>query len=105
MQSLPPSLAAANREINALNLTVRHLIARASKHIHAKQLDGKIAWLVESQTRPGLYYTTLRVVDGWSGDCCTCEDFCYRRMQCKHLRAVNILSPFLPRPSRQRLHP
>jgi hypothetical protein len=93
MTSVVTSPAERNRAASGENLAVRHLTQRAERHIQGRQIDGKLAWLVESQTRPGLYYTVLRQCDGWQFDSCTCEDCAYRRRTCKHRRAVDYLSP------------
>ena len=81
------------RQQNALSLAVRHLAARGEKHIHARQVDGKLVWLVESQTQSGKYYTVTRAADGWAFDCCDCEDAAYRHQTCKHHRAVDLIFP------------
>jgi hypothetical protein len=96
--SVTPTLADSNRAANATVLIARHLVDRAGKHIHARQVDGKLTWLVESQTQPGRYYTVIRISDGWPVDACDCEDCAYRHQTCKHLRAVNELSP-VPQPA------
>ena len=93
MQSVPATRADANRQQNAVNLAARHLAARQEKHIHARMVDGKLVWLVESQTRPGLYRTVTRAADGWPVDSCDCEDAAYRHQTCKHRRAVDLISP------------
>ena len=80
------------RQQNALSLAVRHLAARGEKHIHARQVDGKLVWLVESQTQSGKYYTVTRAADGWPVDSCSCEDACYRHQVCKHQKAVALLT-------------
>ena len=92
MQSVTPTIAERNRTQNGLSLAVRHMAARAEKHIHARQVDGKLVWLVESQTQPGKFYTVARAADGWEFDCCDCEDAAYRHQVCKHQRAVETLT-------------
>lgn len=81
------------RQANGQALAVRHLAARSEKHIHAKQVMGKLAWFVESQTEPGKYYTVCRQTDGWEFDSCDCQDAAYRHQVCKHRRAVDLLAP------------
>ena len=84
------------RQANGLSLAVRHMAARSEKHIHARQVDGKLVWLVESQTEAGKYYTVARAADGWAFDCCDCEDAAYRHQVCKHQRAVEALTSPAP---------
>ena len=81
------------RQVNGQALAVRHLAARQEKHIHARQVDGKLVWLVESQTQPGRYYTVTRAADGWPVDSCDCQDSAYRHACCKHRRAVDLIFP------------
>jgi hypothetical protein len=76
------------------------MAARSEKHIHARQVDGKLVWLVESQTEAGKYYTVARVADGWEFDCCDCQDAAYRHQTCKHQRAVEALTQPAPAPIR-----
>lgn len=83
------------RQQNGLNLAVRHMAARSEKHIHARQVDGKLVWLVESQTQPGKFYTVTRAADGWL-DSCDCEDAAYRHQTCKHQLAVEALTQPAP---------
>ena len=80
------------RQVNGQALAVRHLAARQEKHIHARQVDGKLVWLVESQTEAGKFYTVTRAADGWV-DSCDCSDACYRHQVCKHRRAVDLIAP------------
>lgn len=91
MTSLTLTLAERNRQTAATNLVVRHLVDRSAKHIHARQVDGKLAWLVESQTKPGKYYTVTLAAD-WGVDSCDCEDCAYRRRECKHIKAARALA-------------
>lgn len=94
MTSLVTSIAERNRQTNAVNLTARHLAERQAKHVTARRLaDGLLVWSVASQTRPGVVHTVTRICDGWPADSCSCEDSVNRHMECKHRRAVSLLSP------------
>ena len=103
MTSLTPTVAERNRQENAVNLAARHLAERNERHITARQAGGLLVWTVESQTRPGVAYTVTRAADGWAFDCCDCEDACYRHQECKHQKAVALLTqpaqPAAPAPA------
>jgi hypothetical protein len=99
MQSLITSPAERNRQAAATNLAVRHLVDRSAKHIHGRQVDGKLAWLVESQTTCGKFYTVLLSLNGWESNSCDCEDAAYRRQECKHIRAAMILATPIAQPA------
>lgn len=98
---LTPTLAERNRAAAGLNLAVRHLSERQEKHIIARQCEGKLCWLVESQTTPGKFYHVLRVADGWQYDSCDCQDATHRHTPggCKHRRAVDAIAPVEVQPA------
>ena len=91
MQSVTPTAAERNRTQNAVNLIARHMSDRPGKHITARQVAGRLVWKVESQTRADVTYTVTLTADGWEADTCSCEDSCYRHLECKHLKAVKAL--------------
>ena len=99
MTSLTPTVADRNREAAAVNLVARHLAERGAKHITARLAGGLLVWSVESQTEPDKTYTVTREIDGWPADTCSCPDYAYRHMACKHQRAVNLVMSPAPAPA------
>jgi len=103
--SVNPSPSERNRQSAATNLAVRHLVDRPARHIHAKQLNGRLVWLVESQTQAGKFYTVLLSANGWESNSCDCEDAAYRRQECKHIRAALILATPIVQPAPTPVNP
>lgn len=87
----PQTTVVNRRQAAAVNITARHLIDREHKHITARQLGNMWVWRVRSQTSDDVYTVTTEET-GAEYTTCNCADFQYRGIECKHVKAVKLLT-------------